>query len=325
MPSTGLTPPLSLRWGDQVIRYYYNCATGCLKDTQVTTPPGLRTVFLLKDHDLRNLSFSYTPKTLRPHLPLSPVSLSLVLTPQDLEEVPEGSWVNITIVWNSLEDNLGALVNGKPVGSLENYNTLNKKAVIEGEVEGGGYLTLCDPRFQLLQDALRSEGGLVEAPDDVADDVTPSATSSLTSDDDTSPFAVSYVAQTNQVLMVVCILLSVVLLILLAVSYSRTSAKLRKLGVSSNGEVKGHSIVRRSSSTYSKVRCSVKSLRKASEDAKEGSVDQDECRSQSDATVAMSDVATTPLATPNASASFAAPRGSKAVSTSEFIDIDIGT
>lgn len=80
---------------------------GCLKDTQVTTPPGLRTVFLLKDHDLRNLSFSYTPKTLRPHLPLSPVSLSLVLTPQDLEEVPEGSWVNITIVWNSLEDNLG--------------------------------------------------------------------------------------------------------------------------------------------------------------------------------------------------------------------------
>lgn len=35
-------------------------------------------------------------------------------------------------------------------------------AVIEGEVEGGGYLTLCDPRFQLLQDALASGEGVVE-------------------------------------------------------------------------------------------------------------------------------------------------------------------
>lgn len=154
-------------------------------------------------------------------------------------------------------------------------------------------------------------------------DVSPSTASSLTSD--TDPFAVSYVAQTNQVLMVVCIFLSIVLLILFAVSYSRTSAKLRELGVNSNGEVKGPRIVRRSSSTYSKVRCSVKSLKKANDEAKESSVDQDECRSLSDATVAMSDVTSTPLATPNVLPSFGAPRGSKVVSTSEFIDIDIGT
>ncbi|XP_047474329.1 signaling mucin MSB2-like [Penaeus chinensis] len=323
VPSTRLKPPLSLTWGSQSIKYYYNCVTGCLKETQVTTPQGLHTVFLLKDQNFQNLSFSYSPKTLRPKLSFTPVSLSISLTQQDLKEVPEGSWGNITVVWNTLEDTLGALVNGKPAGSLDSYNTLNKMAVIEGEVEGGGFLTLCDPRFQLLQDALASEGGVVEVPDDVTSDVSPSTASSLTSDPDS--FGVSSVAQTNQALMVVCILLSIVLLILIAVSYSRTSAKLRKLGVNSNGEVKGPSIVRRSSSTYSKVRCSVKSLKKASDDAKDSSVDQDECRSLSDATVAMTDVTSTPLATPNASSPFAAPRGSKVVSTSEFIDIDIGT
>ncbi|XP_063586534.1 uncharacterized protein LOC134764001 [Penaeus indicus] len=317
VPFTRLTPPLSLKWGSQPIKYYYNCVTGCLKETQVTTPQGHHTVFLLKDQNFQNLSFSYLPKTLKPQLS------SLSITPQDLKGVPEGSWGNITVVWNTQEDTIGALVNGKPVGSLESYNTLSKMGVIEGEVEGGGYLTLCDPRFQLLQDALASEGGVVEVPDDVTSDVSPSTASSLTSDSDS--FGVSSVAQTNQALMVVCILLSVVLLILIAVSYSRTSAKLRKLGVNSNGEVKGPSMVRRSSSTYSKVRCSVKSLKKASDDAKDSSVDQDECRSLSDATVAMSDVTSTPLATPNASSSFAAPPGSKVVSTSEFIDIDIGT
>lgn len=296
-PSSGLQPPVRLRWKAlQNMKYYFNCITGCLFTRAGKTQPGEHSVFLRQDKSFHQLTLTYMSSVRGQHV--------VNVTSDDLG--PARDLNNVTLVWNDHAGTVGVLVDGAPVANLSKYSALNEAGEVEAEVtEGLGFVSTCDLRYQKVAGPPCAGGDGGRPYDDL------NATSSLTVADDSDSSLDA--PGSSDAIQVISALLAVTLVclattIVFALLYYHTNKKLQCLQKATGT----------TSSTTTTRNSSVRSSHRRKEPVP--LQDNEDSTSLSEATLALSETVMTPAPTPG---SLSETRSPKFVSTKDFIDLDL--